>query len=66
MDVDILSGLMLLFAVIVCITVYLIIENVIKFVISIRFIARLVKDFKAANKKYMSETYGKDWNPWKY
>ncbi|MDP2909365.1 MAG: hypothetical protein Q8N77_06190 [Nanoarchaeota archaeon] len=66
MDVDLVSGLTILFAVIICIIVYLVIENVIKFVISIRFISRLVRDFKAVNKKYMENTYGKVWNPWKY
>lgn len=66
MDIDIISGLTILFAVIICIIIYLVIGNIIKFIISIRFISRLVGDFKVANKKYMSETYGKSWNPWKY
>lgn len=66
MGVDLISGLIILFAVIICVIVYLVIENVIKFIISIRFISRLVTDFKSVNKKYMETTYGKGWNPWKY
>ena len=65
MPIDILSGLLLLFAVIFAIIIYLALANVLKFFLSMRFVAKLVEDFKKLNKKYLETEY-KGWNPWKF
>ncbi len=66
MPVDIISGLLLLFAIIFVIIFYLVLMNVLKFFLSIRFIAKLVQDFKKVNKKYLETEEYKGWNPWKF
>lgn len=66
MPVDLLSGLLLLFALIICIAIYLVLLNILKFILSIRFIAKLVYDFKKTGKKYLETEEYKGWNPWRF
>lgn len=66
MPTDLIYGLLLLFVVIFCIMAYLVLLNILKFVLGIRFIAKLVQDFKKMNKKYLDSEEYKGWNPWKF
>lgn len=66
MPIDLISGLLFLFAVIFCVIVYLVLLNILKLILSVRFIAKLVQDFKSVNKKYLETEEYKGWNPWKF
>lgn len=66
MPADLTSKLLLLFILIFGLITYLIIVNILKFIMSFHFISKLVRDFKKANKKYLESDAYKSWNPWKY
>lgn len=63
---DLMYGLVFLLGIIACIIIYLVILNILKFILSFRFIARLVEDFKRKRKKYLQSSVHKGWQPWKY
>jgi hypothetical protein len=66
MPIELISGLLLLFALIICIAIYLVFLNILKFILSVRFIANLVNDFRKTGKKYLETEEYKGWNPWKF
>lgn len=63
---DLILGLALLLGIVVCIILYLVVVNILKIIFSIRFLAKLMNDFKKAGKKYRSSEMYKGWQPWKY
>jgi len=63
---DLISGLALLLGITFCIIIYLIISNILKFIVSFRFVSKLMKDLKKTRKKYLESKKYKNWTPWKY
>lgn len=61
-----IQGLVVFLAIIFGIIIYLIMLNILKFIVSITFISKLIKDFKESNKKYIKSKEYKDWVPWKF
>ena len=52
MATNLMQGLAVLFALIACIIIYLVLLNIFKLIVSIRFISNLIKDFKRGGRKY--------------
>lgn len=66
MPIDLMSGFLLLATIIICIIVYLVIVNILKFILSFRFLSSIIKDFKRASRKFTAGKEYKSWQPWKY
>lgn len=63
---ELIQGFVGFLAIIFCIIVYIVILNILKFIISINFISKLVKDFKKSHDKYIKGEEYKGWKPWGY
>lgn len=66
MTSDLILGLALILGIVVCTVLYLVVVNILKIIFSVRFLAKLVNDFKKVGKKYRSGEVYKRWQPWKY
>ena len=63
---ELIYGFLFFISVIFGIIIYLLILNILKFALSFRFIANIIKDFKRTSKKYVGSPEYKSWQPWKY
>lgn len=63
---DLIIILSFFLALIACITLYLVIVNILKFALTFRFISKIIYDFKKRSKEYKESKLHKNWQPWKY
>jgi len=51
-QIDLITGFLILVSLIIFIIIYLVLLNIVKIILSVKFIGRLVSDFKNMNKGY--------------